>query len=315
VAGVFFAALVLSVPAQEAFFRVDVDLVNIPVQVTAADGALIRDLDAADFELLDNGDPRPVDKVWLDTDLPLTIGILLDVSDSQGGQAAEQRRALAAFFEELLRPEDRAFVVAVGMDVTLAADLTASAERLSGAVETVLSGAPGGSPLGEQCPKRSFPPPPAGGDTMIVSACGGTALWNGAWAAIRYKLAGAPGRKALLILSDGVDTGSTRSLKETLAEAHRGEVVVYAIKYPRHPRARGVYGLQRLAEETGGVQYLAGQTRYEDAFRRIAGDLRSQDVLSLRPGLPPGTHRVEVRVRRPGARVRARSAYVRSPLP
>lgn len=304
-----------AIRAQDAVFRVDVDLVNVPVQVTTLEGALVRDLRAEDFELLDNGVPRTVDKLWFDTDLPLTIGVLMDVSDSQQDRVAEQQRALSGFFRQLLRPGDRAFVVSVGMDVMLAEDLTGDSERLVRAVEAVNSGATVGTPLGEQCSKRTFPPSPPETRSMVVSTCGGTALWNSVWAALRWKLAGAAGRKALIVLSDGVDTGSTHSLKEAMEEAHRTEGVVFGIKYPRHPRARGVYGLQRVAEETGGVQYLSGQMSYAEVFQRIAEDLRNQYVLSFRPEGASGAHRLEVRVKREGIRVRARSGYIRSSQP
>ncbi len=300
-------ALAALAAAQDVVFRVDVNLVNVPVHVTNPDGTVARNLKPEDFEILDNGEPRRVENLWFESGLPLTIGIVMDVSDSQEDRAGEQRAALADFFRGVLRPGDRAFLVSVGAEVRLTRDLTADPEEL---VRAIQLGAPVGPPLGGQCALRVF----AGlgkEPGAAISDCGGTALWNGVWAALRLRLLETAGRKALIVMSDGVDTGSSRSFAETLVEAHRSEALVYAIKYPRHATARPVFRPQRLAEETGGLQFLAADGGYGAMFQRIADDLRNRYVIGFHPGETPGFHALNISVKRDGARVRSRAGYLR----
>jgi hypothetical protein len=170
---------------------------------------------------------------------------------------------VSEFLRRLLRKDDRAFLATVGADVRLVTELTGSLPELLAGLREAEKGETAGTPLGEQCTKVTMRLQP-----IVVSQCGGTALWNAVWAAAKLKMQALSGRKALLILSDGIDTGSSHPLPQAVAELHRAETVVYSIQYPRKSRRSSV-GLQRLAEETGGLRFLPPEGSYEPVFVRI----------------------------------------------
>jgi len=298
------AAAALLFAAQEAVFRVDVSLVTVPVQVSTLDGSAARDLTRDDFELFDNGEPRAIESVWHETDLPLTLGLVIDVSGSQTEWVTAHRATISEFLRRLLRKDDHAFLVAVGTDVKLITDLTGSLPALLAGLQEAERGEQAGAPFGDQCKKVTMRLQP-----IVISQCGGTALWNAVWSAAKLKMQLVTGRKALLILSDGIDTGSTHEIPQAVAELHRAETVAYSIQYPRKSRRSSV-GLQRLAEETGGLRFLPPEGSYEQVFARIEEDLRNQYVLGFRPSEGAGYHRLEVRARRADVRVRSRSGYL-----
>lgn len=294
---------------EEAVFRVDVNLVTLPVQVSTLDGSAARQLERDDFILLDNGEPRAIESVWFEKDLPLTLGLLVDVSDSQADWVAAHRATVEGFLRRLLRKDDRAFLLTVGSDVRLVTEPTASLPELLAGLQSIeKSGEQAGALFGEQCPKRVLGQSRPNSERIVIAACGGTALWNAVWAASRLKMRAASGRKALLILSDGIDTGSSHSLPHAAAELQRAETVAYAIQYPRKARRSSV-GLQRLAEETGGLRFLPPEDSYEPVFARIEEDLRNQYVLGFSPPAESGFHRIELATRDAGVRVRTRSGY------
>ena len=287
--------------AQDVVFRVDVNLVTVPVQVSTLDGAAARNLTREDFELLDNGEPRPIDGFWHETDLPLTLGLVIDVSGSQTDWVTAHRATVAEFLRRLLRKDDRAFLVTVGADARLVTDLSGALPNLLEGLRAVEAGERAGVPFGEPCAKVVM-------QSMVISQCGGTALWNSVWASAKLKMQAVSGRKALLILSDGIDTGSTHTLSQAVAELQRAETVAYSIQYPRKSR-RSAVGLQRLAEETGGLRFLPPEGSYEAVFARIEEDLRNQYVLGFRPPASGGFHHIEVRAHGEDVRVRSRSGY------
>ncbi len=295
------ATTALLLLAQDVVFRVDVSLVTVPVQVSTLDGSAARDLAREDFELLDNGEPRTIEGFWHETDLPLTIGLVIDVSGSQTEWVTAHRATVAEFLRRLLRKDDRAFLVTVGADARLVTDLTGALPALLDGLRAAEAGEQAGVPFGEPCAKVVM-------QAMVISQCGGTALWNAVWASAKLKMQMVSGRKALLILSDGIDTGSTRTLSQAVAELQRAETVTYSIQYPRKSR-RSAVGLQRLAEETGGLRFLPPEGSYEGVFARIEEDLRNQYVLGFKPPDSGGFHRIEVRTRGEDVRVRSRSGY------
>src|ERR1700678_1035187 len=211
--------------------QIDVDLVTVACAVNNRDGTPAQNLKAADFKVLDDGQPRDIRGFWQESDLPLTVALVADVSGSQAGYVRSHREAISQFLKQVLGPRDRAMVVEVAQKSWLISGLTGSSDDLSAAVEQI--GTPEGklSPLlGPVCRNESFP-----------HSCGGTALWH----ALYYtaaELKPVTGRKAIVVLSDGIDTGSDVSLNDLVESTQSAGTVVYAIKYASPMRFLSIGG-------------------------------------------------------------------------
>jgi VWFA-related protein len=290
--------------------RVDVDLVTASCSVTDRGGVPVKGLKREDFNLRDNGQPREITNFWQESDLPLTIAFVADVSGSQAGYVKSHREAVAKFFQQVLSPADRAMVVEVAQQSRLLSDLTASPDALSAAVERIGTHEGKESPLlGPPCRNASFP-----------HTCGGTALWHGVYYATR-QLKPVTGRKAIIILSDGMDTGSDISLTNVIEMAQSADVVVYSIKYASPMRfislaatiAQAVsHGLERLSRETGGLSFANPGHKISDVFSQIESDLRNMYVLGFTPPSDARDglfHKLDVVAARPGLNVRSRAGY------
>src|SRR5579863_8448134 len=254
--------------AQKPDIRVDVGLVTVTCEATDRGGVPAKNLQIEDFELRDNGKLQKIDHVWQEQDLPLTIGLIVDVSGSQSAFIDQHRQTLTRFLRQVIGDKDRAFILTVGPEVKLIADLTGSAEALRKGVEDIEGLQLRGSQFGESCL-----------DTVPGRGCGGTALWNGVYAAARQKMKWVKGRKALIILSDGLDTGSPHTLPDAIESVQESETMVYAIKYvdpdvtPNQAgvtrRAAANRGLERLTDETGGYTFPDPEDKLSEVFTRI----------------------------------------------
>ena len=290
--------------------RVDVNLVTVSCAVTDRMGVPVKGLKREDFGLRDNGQPREIRDFWQEADLPLTIAFVADVSGSQAGFIKSHRDAVGQFFQQVMSPGDRAMVVEVARQSRLLSDLTGSTDALAAAVQKI------GTHEGKQAPMLG---PPCRNPTFPHS-CGGTALWHGVFYAAK-KLKPVTGRKAIIILSDGMDTGSDVSLTNVIEMAQSSEVVVYSIKYANPMRflslaatiAQAVsHGLDRLSRETGGLSFPNPGRKISEVFTQIESELRNLYVLGFTPpnGAPDGTfHKLSVIIDRPDAVVRARAGY------
>lgn len=105
-------------------FRSNVEIVVVSCAVVDASGVAVGDLKRDEFRVYDNGVRRPIENLWTDSDLPLTLGVILDASESQREQVSEHRQTAADLLQRILRPGDRAFVITVDEDVRLRVDLT-----------------------------------------------------------------------------------------------------------------------------------------------------------------------------------------------
>jgi VWFA-related protein len=297
--------------AQQADIRIDVGLVTVTCEATDRGGVPAKNLQIEDFELRDNGKLQKIDHVWQEQDLPLTIGLIVDVSGSQSAFIDQHRQTLTRFLRQVIGDKDRAFILTVGPEVKLITDLTGSAEALRKGVEDIEGLQLRGSQFGESCL-----------DTVPGRGCGGTALWNGVYAAARQKMKWVKGRKALIILSDGLDTGSPHTLPDAIESVQESETMVYAIKYvdpdvtPNQAgvtrRAAANRGLERLTDETGGYTFPDPEDKLSEVFTRIEQDLRNQYVLGFTP--PEDSrdgrfHKLEVKAPRRNLQVRARVGY------
>jgi Ca-activated chloride channel family protein len=299
------------ITAQHADIRVDVDLVTVACSVTDRGGAPVKNLTPEDFVLTDNGVPQKIGQFWQESDLPLTVALVADVSGSQAMFVKNHRNAVAQFLEQVVGPQDRAMVVQVAEQAWLLSGLTNDQNALRESVGSIGLRESKEEPLlGERCR----------GEGMRRS-CGGTALWHGIYYTARLGLRPVKGRKAIVVLSDGMDTGSDISLTDTIEMAQTAETVVYAIKYANPLRyislgatiAQAVSrGLERMSRETGGLTFPNPGRRLGDVFSQIESDLRNMYVIGFTPSVeaPDGKfHKLEVKPVRKDLVVRARAGY------
>lgn len=281
-------------PQDAAVFRETTTLVTVLCTITDEGGPAIGDLTVDDFRLYVDGVRRKIDNLWSEADLPLLLGVINDVSDSQRNYISEKDRAVTHLLERVIHGQDRAFVVAVNENITLKSEVSAGPYGL----RYRMPAAPGGEPLTVSCGGR---------------VCGGTALWNAVYASAHLKLSGPPANKALLILSDGNDTGSTHHFDAALEEVQQSGAVVYAVRYPDGLSAdASADDLHRLTDETGGILFDPPGADYSQIISRITADLRGRYVLGFRPDSTAGEtrrHSLRVEVLRSGASVRARREY------
>jgi VWFA-related protein len=295
---------------QRPDIRVDVDLVTVACSVTDRSGAPAQGLRLEDFSLRDNGQPRDIRSFWQEMDLPLTVALVADVSGSQAGFVRSHREAVAQFLKQVIGPKDRAMIVEVARQALLISDLTGSLDDLSSAVEKIGAREGKQAPLlGPPCRNPSFP-----------HTCGGTALWHGLYYAAK-ELKPVAGRKAIIVLSDGMDTGSDISLTNLIEMTQSAETVVYSIKYANPMRfislsatiAQAVSrGLERLSRETGGLTFPNPGRKTSEVFSQIESDLRNMYVLGFTPpddARDGAFHKLEAKIAGKDLIVRARSGY------
>lgn len=288
-------------------FRVDVSLVNVGFTARDARGALALDLNKDDVEVFEDGVPQKVAFFARSSDVPLTLGLVLDASGSQASFMKPHHRDLEAFVKAVLDPRDRAFLVCFGNHVRLVADFTGSARDLLDGLSRFEKNPRG---LPEFAPEEE--------------RSGGTAFYDAIWHSVTGRLAKAQsGRRALLIFSDGEDNSSAHDYVDAVEEAQAADVRLYALRYTdakgSRLNARNKYGVRvmdRLARETGGTHYDAREGDLRKWFQEIGEELRATYELAYQSTNPArdGTFRkVVVRVTRPGVKVRARTGYYAAP--
>ncbi len=280
-------------PAEsEVPIKVDVDVVNVLCTVYDKRGALVQDLARQDFELLENGKRQEIRYFTRDTDLPLTVALLIDVSGSVRAAVEAEKDAAEKFLEAVIRPYDQALLMGFSSTIVLWQDFTPSVERLNAALSRL-----------RPVPFRGLP---RDGQPMP-----GTLLYDAVGITAHEKLARVSGRKVLVVISDGLDNGSLSHSEEAVAAVQSANAIVYGICY-----STGFSGcdfLKGLAEPTGGRMFQAGRkTPLEKIFQTIEQELRSQYALGYVPTdrTEDGSFRkLQVRVHPRGLRVQARKGY------
>jgi VWFA-related protein len=228
----------------------------------------------------------------------------------------KHRKDLRQFLRQVLHPGDQAFLVSVPSLALLTVDLTNSTSELDSAVKDLDGQHMRGRILGGACPGVSA--------RVYMGTNCGTLLWNGVWGSARLRLRNVEGRKAILVLSDGQDTGSEHTLSAAIEAAQGADAPVYTIGSEpsatiafftpalRSRNSMGLSYLQHLSDETGGAYFKAARNP-EKIFSQIEGELRHLYVLSF--ALPEAErdgkyHKLEVQSSREGVRLRARAGYI-----
>jgi Ca-activated chloride channel family protein len=293
-AAVLFASILAA--QDRPAFRSTTELVTVPCTVVDSHGAPVPDLTRDDFRLFDNDVPRVITQFWLDTDQPITLAVLLDASQSQRAEFDEHRRTAADLLRRILRPGDRSFLVAIDEDIRLWSDLDSAT----------------GPIFGDPCPKQASNAP----GVRPTSICGGSPIWNAVYDTARLKLRPLTGAKAILLLTDGFDTGSTHTFAQAIAEAQRADTAVYAIQYPGALGSRYAPDLFRLVSGTAGASFPPPVGNYDSIVTRLETDLRHRYVLAFHPeklNFNKPQHDLRVEVTRPNLNVRARKSYLLTP--
>ncbi len=288
---------------QSSVIQVDVDVVNLFCSVRDRKGAFLGTLAKEDFTVTEDGKPQQVRYFTRETDLPLTIGLLVDVSKSQERLIEVERRAAGQFFSQVLRPKDMAFLISFGVEAELLQDYTNSPRLLQKALEDLrLNAAVGGLHPGP-VPNRGLQR--------------GTILYDAVYLAAQEKLRREVGRKVLVLITDGVDVGSRIKLEEAVEAAQKSDVIIYSIYYV-DVRGYGYFGvsdsaLKKMSEETGGrLFHVDRRNDLERVFAEIQQEMRSQYAIgysSLNPAKDGSFRRVEIRTNRKDVKVQARRGY------
>lgn len=251
-------------PPEAAPIRVDVNIVNVLCTVSDKRGALITDLKKEDFEVREDGRKQEIRYFGRDTDLPLTIAMLLDVSGSVREALDSERVAAARFFDQVIRPTDHALLLAFSSTLVLWQDFTSSTASLQAALSKL-----------HAIPFRGLP--------LDGGPMPGTLLYDAVYQTAMGKLAGVPGRKVIVIVSDGLDNGSRMHMDEAIEAVQRANTIVYGICYDQ--KYFGCAYLKQLTEATGGRMFDTGKKRtsLSEIYQTIEDELRSQYSLGFAP--------------------------------
>ncbi len=269
--------------------------VRLPIAVIDKGNRFVTDLKKEDFEVYeDKVKQTEIESFVAETNLPLDIALLMDTSNSVKPKLKFQRDAAVSFLQTVLRPRvDRALFLSFNSDIELQQDYTNRIDLLSGAIDK-------------------------------VKAYGETRLYDAVYRICEEKMLAPDGRRrAIVLITDGEDTASERSLEETINIALRAETVIFVISN----KAAGFFGVQagqvdsnedktlkRLAEDTGGRAFFTGTTlELERGFANVTKELRSQYLIAYSPSnsnFDGKTRQIEVRL--PGKKdfkVRTRKGY------
>jgi len=266
-----------------------VDEVNLLFIATNKHGRFVRNLDQADFAILDDHKPpQSIVNFHSETDLPLELGLLIDTSGSVRARFDFEQESAISFLEQIVRPHfDKAFVMGFSSQSTLTQDFTDNTTLLRIGVHRLRNG-------------------------------GGTALFDAIYRACRSKMMKEqdekPARRAIIVVSDGEDNQSDIREAQAIEMAQRAEVIIYAISTDDSGLIlRGDTVLQQLADATGGRAFFPYKMKdVKSSFVAIEDELRSQYVVSYRPAdfEADGRYRpIEIMALKKDLQVRARKGY------
>jgi len=252
--------------ADEPNFSTDVKVVSVLASVRTKKNEIVRDLTKDDFLLWENGRPQTIRYFSQESDLPLTVGLMIDTSMSQQRVLDSERSASFHFLDQVLREsKDKLFVMQFDMAVQLRQPLTSSRKEL----EEIL-------PYVDTPTRRE----------LSMQSGGGTRLFDAIVQASNTVLKNEKNRKAMIVLSDGGDNGSNATLTDAIESAQRADTLTYCIYFtdssfpmPSFPygSSDGKGNLVRLAKETGASFYeVTKKQGIDEIYRRIQEELRSQ---------------------------------------
>jgi VWFA-related protein len=315
---------------------VDVKMVSLLATVRDKHGHLVNTLTKDDFAVEQDGHPQTITYFAKESDLPLTLGLLVDTSMSQRRVLDQERTASHDFFDQILREDkDKAFVIHFDYEVELLQDLTSSRKKLDASLDLI------GTPEFAQTGGGS------GGHGSHGRGGGGTLLYDSVYLASNEIMKKQQGRKAIIILTDGVDRGSKESLQDAIETAQRSDTLVYSILFAdKEGYGNGGYGgghrgggmggggggiggghhgasqemrpdgkkiLEQMSRETGGRFFeVSKKEPIDQIYTAINEELRNQYGLGYVPekaDATAGYHKIHLIVKEKDATVQTREGY------
>ncbi len=270
-------------------YRVSVDLVNVFCSVWDKNtNSFLTNLTRDDFAVYEDNQKQEIKNFNRETNLPLTLALLVDTSQSVAPKLKFEQDAATAFFQSVLRDRDRAMLVEFDSGVTLIQDFTGDPNKMAKQIR-------------------------------LLRAAGGTALYDAIYLSCDEKLIRETGRKAMVILSDGEDQSSKTTFDQAMEMALKAEATIFSISINRG----GFFGvgdtkngdrvLKQLADETGGRAFFPFKVEeLDDAFRQINQELRSQYNIGYLSSNTrrDGTYRkVEIKIGEKGLKLSYRRGY------
>jgi len=291
-----------------ATIKVDVNVVNILASVRDKKGMLMPHLDKQDFNILEDGKPQTIKYFTRETDLPLTIGMLVDTSGSQVNLIGIEKNAASQFFSQVLSKKDEAFLLMFGEESELLQDYTNSIRLLNEGLNQLRLSAPVGG-LGP-------------GPVPTVGQPRGTVLYDAVYLASAEKLKEEVGRKVIVVITDGVDEGSKLPIEEAVEAAQKSDAVIYSILYEDRGFYRGFginFGgggeaaLHKMSDATGGhVFRVDSRHPLDEVFKELQEEMRTQYAIGYTPtnDVRDGSYRkLEVKMVNKDLRAQARKGY------
>jgi VWFA-related protein len=338
-----------SITAQDSpKYKVDVNVVNVLATVRDHKGRIVNELSKENFILEEDGKRQEIRYFTRQTDLPLTIGLLIDTSISQIRLIEDERSASYQFLDQVLRPElDQAFVIQFDFEAELLQDLTKSRASLRAALNALKTPLrfrrsengsensvwpsvvfaqnwPGGGRGGGR-QGGSYPGGQGGGGQrgQRQAQGGGTVLYDAIFLASDEILRNQEGRKAIILISDGVDHGSKVKEKEAMDAASRTDALIYSVRYYDSSAysGSGIFGgegsagaktLKTLSQETGGRMFeVTKKLTLGEIYNQIQEEIRSQYNIGYTPSDSGGTgfRRIKLIAKDGKLKVFARAGY------
>lgn len=261
--------------------KIDTEVVNVLFTAQDKNRRLLTDLKQADVRLIEDGQPQEITDFARQVDLPLSLAILIDTSASQERTLPEEKAAAKSFIQSVVRPtKDEVSIISFTGEATLEQGMTNNVARLGRAIDRVQFVPPSGYIGGGVIAGGT--PPLSGGNQ---AAFGSTAIWDAIWITSDEVLKNAPDktRRAIILLSDGVNTYGKKKLDDAVQAALKNEAVIYSIGVGDDFAFQGVDkgALNKISERTGGRAFFPrDEAELRQAFTQIQIELRSQYLIA-----------------------------------
>jgi VWFA-related protein len=262
--------------------KLNVNVVGVFFNVKDKHGALIPNQTKDDFEVFEDGKQQTIKYFAAESNLPLTLGILIDSSGSQLRVLDMEKEVGGAFLRQILTDKDEAYVMDFNIDAELIQDYTRDVHRLQAALNKVKINS------GVTMPTL----PGAGGGPVPTAQSPGTVLYDAVYLSAHDMLAKEVGRKAMILLTDGEDEGSRLKIRDAIEAAQKADAIVYVLLcadrggyYSMGIGYTGESEMRKLTEATGGRVINVGNKfdKLKEAFDQISAELRSQYNLGYTP--------------------------------